>query len=234
MSKKPKTVPLSPLSPYRVGVRFLVLPADASQEVSVCRAAVARLEGDGAWLELVEHSDHFPPQEEVFLVEFRGRAVMTHRSRILRREGGQAWVDAPSLSRREESRLAPFTGRQDFRVEANIAVLILLKDELEKSMPRSGTLSDMSRGGMGLVVPPGDIYVRGQRVEVQVVSWNYPVSVETTVNRVWMDGDIKRVALLFPPDMSVEQRELVSAFVLGVQRREALGRSLPAPLEESP
>lgn len=211
-------------------MRFLVLPGDASPDVGVCRAAVARLDSNGAWLELVDGA--FPSQEEVWLVEFRDRSVVTHRCRIMKRAGAEVWVDAPSMTRREESRLAPFTGRQDFRVEANVAVLIVLKDELAKSMPRSGVLSDLSRGGMGLAVPVKDIYVRGQRVEVQVVSWAYPVSVETTVNRVWVDGDTKHVALLFAPDMTVEQRELVSAFIIGVQRKDALANHLPATLED--
>jgi hypothetical protein len=213
-------------------MRFLIIPADASQESAVCRAAVSRLEGSGAWLELVENAHPFPPQEEVFLVEFRDRSVTTHRSRILKRDGAEVWVDTPSLSRREQSTLAPFTGRQDFRVEANLAVLIVLKDELQHSMPRSGTLKDLSRGGMGLTVPLGDIYVRGQRVEVQVVSWAYPVSVQTTVKRVWVDGETKHVALLFPAEMTVEQRELVSAFILGVQRRDALENHLPATVDD--
>lgn len=215
-------------------MRFLVLPAEAADELPVCRAEVSRLDENGAWLQLLDPTHHFPLQEEVYLVEFRDRSVVTHRARILKRQGAEVWVNSPSLSRQENSKLAPFTGRQDFRVEANLAVLIVLQDEeLQRSMPRSGTLRDLSKGGLGLVVPPEDIYVRGQRIHVQVISWNYPVSVETTVNRVWMDGDTKHVAVRFPEDMSVEQRELVSAFILGVQRREALQKNLPAPLQGS-
>ena len=111
--------------------------------------------------------------------------------------------------------------------------MILLKDPgFEKVMPRSGQLSDLSRGGMGLTVPVNDIYAKGQLVEVQVVSWAYPVSVETTVNRVWMDGDIKRLALAFPDTMTVEQRELVTSFIIHVQRRDALQSSLPASVDD--
>jgi c-di-GMP-binding flagellar brake protein YcgR len=185
-------------------------------------------------LELLDTTQPFPHQEEVFLVEFRDRDVLTHRTRILQRKDSQVWVDCPSITEREESRLAPFTGRQDFRVEANLSVMILLKGpEFEKVMPRSGRLSDLSRGGMGLVVPLNDIYAQGQRVEVQVVSWNYPVSVETTVHRVWIDGDIKRLALAFPEGLTVEQRELVSSFILHVQRRDALQSCLPVSVEDA-
>ena len=230
---KLKTVPISPLSPYKLGMRFLVIPAGSAREFSVCRAEVASLENDGAWLELLDTHQRFPPDEEVYLAEFRDRYVLTHRSRILQRKGDQVWVDCPSMSERADSRLAQFTGRQDYRVEANLSVMILLKGpEFEKVMPREGQLSDLSRGGMGLVVPVKDIYAKGQRVEVQVVSWTYPVSVETTVSRVWMDGDIKRLALAFPEDMTVEQRELVSSFIIHVQRRDALQSSLPASVDE--
>ena len=228
-----KTVPLSTIAPYQPGMRFLVIPALATLDASVCRAAVSSLESNGAWLELLDPAQPFPLQEEVFLVEFRDRCVITHRTRILNRQGPQVWVDCPSISEREESRLAPFTGRQDFRVEANLSVMILLKDPgFEKVMPRSGQLSDLSRGGMGLTVPVNDIYAKGQLVEVQVVSWAYPVSVETTVNRVWMDGDIKRLALAFPDTMTVEQRELVTSFIIHVQRRDALQSSLPASVDD--
>jgi len=229
-----KSVPLpTTISPYKPEMRFLVFPAVASLDTAVCRAAVSALESNGAWLELLDPSQPFPAQEEVFLTEFRDRYVVTHRTRILRREGPKVWVDCPSISEREESRLAPSTGRQDYRVEADLSVLILLKDpELSKVMPRSGQLSDLSRGGMGLTVPVNDIYAKGQRVEVQVVSWVYPVSVETTVSRVWMDGDIKRLALAFPDDMTIEQRELISSFIIHVQRRDALQSSLPMTVDE--
>lgn len=214
-------------------MRFLVLPAEATEKHSVCRADVTALESDGAWLEVVDPTHTFPPQEEVFLVEFRDRLVLTHRSRILKREKTRVWVNCPSLTIPEENPLAPYTGRQHFRVDANLEVMIILRDkELSNVMPRIGVLSDLSRGGMGLTVPVMDIYHKGQQIEVQVVSWNYPVSVETTVNRVWTDGDIKRLALAFPEDMTVEQRELVSSFIIQVQRRDALQNSLPAAIEE--
>lgn len=214
-------------------MRFLVFPAVATLDTAVCRAVVGSLESNGAWLELLDSTQPFPVEEEVFLAEFRDRFVITHRTRILRREEARVWVDCPSLSEKEESRLAPSTGRQDFRVEADLSVLILLKDpELSKVMPRSGQLSDLSRGGMGLRVPVNDIYAKGQRVEVQVVSWAYPVSVETTVNRVWVDGEVKRLALAFPEDMTVEQRELISSFIIHVQRRDALQSSLPLAVDE--
>ncbi|MBT9585860.1 PilZ domain-containing protein [bacterium] len=229
-----KTVPLSTISPYQQGMRFLVLPALASLDASVCRAVVSSLESNGAWLELLDPAQPFPLQEEIFLVQFRDRFVLTHRTRILNRKGSAVWVDCPSISEQEESRLAPFRGRQDFRVEADLSVMILLKDpQFAKVMPRSGQLSDLSRGGMGLIVPVNDIYAQGQRVEVQVVSWAYPVSVETTVNRVWIDGDIKRLALAFPESMTVEQRELVSSFIIHVQRRDALQSSLPVSIDEA-
>jgi hypothetical protein len=85
---------------------------------------------------------------------------------------------------------------------------------------------------MGLVVPIQDIYAQGQLVEVQVVSWAYGVSVETTVERVRIEGDQKLLALKFPEDLDPDQRERVSSFILQVQRRASLESSLPVPVED--
>ncbi len=230
---KVKTVPIGAVAPYRTGARYLVMPADLGADFSVCKAQVQALESNGAWLEASQGSADFPPQEEVFLIEFQSRSVVTHRSRILRREKGRVWVDCPSLSKRSRSQLAPTTGRQDFRVSANLQVMIVLKgEEFAHTLPRGGRLGDLSRGGMGLIVPVEDIYVKGQPIEVQVVSWAYPVSVETRVERVWIEGQVKHLALRFPDNMTVEQRERVSAFILHVQRKESVESSLPAALEE--
>lgn len=232
MSRKIKTVPIQPIAPYRSGARFLVIPANLQAEFSVCRALVESLEFNGAWLTIREDSPPFPGCEEVSLVEFRADSMLTHRTRILRREETRVWVDCPSLSRHSENQLLPMGARQDFRVSAELPVVIVLKgEEFAKALPRSGNLHDLSRGGLGLTVPVEDIYAKGQRIEVQVVSWAYAVSIESTVERVWMEGDQKLVALKFPHDLNPEQRERISSFILHVQRKASTESSLPALLE---
>lgn len=229
-----KTIPIAPVAPYLRGAKYLVIPAEAPARFPVCRSIVQGLESNGAWLVLEPESPGFPIQEEVFLVEFQGQFTVTHRTRILRREETRVWVDCPPLTQRNRSELSPDTGRQDFRVPADLSVVIILKGpEFAQSLPRSGQLNDLSRGGMGLVVPLDDIYSKGQKIEVQVVSWAYPVSVETTIERVWIDeSNVKRLALKFPDDLTSDQRERVSAFILQVQRKESLQSLLPALIEE--
>jgi len=233
--KKINTLPAKAMAPYQRGARFLVIPADLKGDFSVCKATVDELESNGAWLVATEDSPPFPRQEEVFLIEFQTKSVLTHRSRILRRQEPRIWVDCPSLTKSSKSKLVPMAGRQDFRVPADLQVVIVLKDsEFAQAMPRGGRLSDLSRGGMGLIVPVEDIYAKGQLIEVQVVSWAYPVAVETTVERIWIEGQIKHLALKFPVNMSLEQRERVSSFILHVQRQESLHSLLPAAIEDSP
>jgi c-di-GMP-binding flagellar brake protein YcgR len=233
MARKIKTVPIQPPSPYRQGAHCMVFPTDLTGEFSICKGLVLALEDNGAWLTLRPGSAPFPEAEEVWLVDFQADSVVTHRSRILRREPGRVWVDCPSLSRRDKNQMLPIGGRRDFRVPANLPVVILLKGEgFAESLPRSGRLNDLSRGGMGLVVPIQDIYAQGQLVEVQVVSWAYGVSVETTVERVRIEGDQKLLALKFPEDLDPDQRERVSSFILQVQRRASLESSLPVPVED--
>lgn len=206
----------------------MVLPADLAKEVKLCRAEVAAVGKDGAWLLLIE-GDGFPPEEEVFLVEFSGREVVTHRTRILRREGDQVWVLTPSLTEREPSQLAPFTGRSDYRVRVNLPVQVrICEGRAQGNHQWPCQLYDLSRGGMSLIGPTNQPFEKGQKVDVRVVSWEYPVRLETEIVRVWREKDRQRVALVFPEDMTLNQRELISTFILQVQRRDTLGRALPA------
>lgn len=231
---KTKKIAVPTPAPYKPGSRFLVIPADLKSDFRVCKATVDELDSNGAWLLPTQDSPPFPGQEEVFLIELQAQSVVTHRSRILRRKDSRVWVDFPSLTKSSKSKLVPMAGRQDFRVPADLQVVILLKgEEFSHAMPRGGRLADLSRGGMGLLVPPEDTYAKGQPVEVQVVSWTYPVTVDTTVERVWTEGQVKHLALKFPSNMSLEQRERVSSFILNVQRQESLHSLLPAAVEDS-
>ncbi len=230
---KRKTVPIQPMAPYRAEARYLVIPADLKGEFSACRAVVQSLESNGAWLAAREESPDFPGCEEVLLIEFHADSTLTHRTRILRREPARVWVDCPSLSQPAKNQLLPMGGRRDFRVSAHLPVVIVLKgEEFNQALPRGGRLNDLSRGGMGLVVPIEDIYAKGQLVQVQVVSWAYGVSVETTVQRVWIEGEQKMLALKFPENLDPEQRERVSSFILHVQRKASLESSLPVAVED--
>lgn len=233
MARKIKTVSIGPVTPYRSGARYLVMPADLHGDFAVSRMVVESLESDGAWLTLREDSPDYPNVEEILLVEFQADSVVTHRTRILRREANRVWVDCPSLSRRSKNQLLPAGARRDFRVPSQLPVVILLKgEEFAQSLPREGRLHDVSRGGMGLVVPIQDIYARGQSIEVQVVSWAHAVSVESAVQRVWVEGEQKFLALKFPQDLSLEQRERLTAFVLHVQRQASVESTLPAIPDE--
>jgi c-di-GMP-binding flagellar brake protein YcgR len=234
-SSKSKRIPLNPEPPYAYseGTRFIVLPTDLRRDVQLCKARVCRLESQGAWLEPLD-SSVFPGEEEVYLVEFCERDVLTHRSRILRRNGSEAWVQKPSLTEREPSKLAPFTGRSDYRVQVNLPVQVRICEGRAQSHHQwPCQLYDLSRGGMSLIGPTNQPFEKGQRVDVRVVSWEYPVRIETEIVRVWREKDKQRVALIFPEEMTLNQRELISTFILQVQRRDSLARSLPVVDEES-
>lgn len=234
MAKKIRTVSIQPIAPYATGAHYMVIPADLRGEFAVCKVVVEQLEENGAWLTQRPGSAPFPTVEEVLLVDFKSASVLTHHTRILKREPERVWVDCPSLSRRSRNQLLPTGGRRDFRVPAELPVVILLKgEELAHTLPRSGRLNDLSRGGMGLSVPVEDIYATGQLVEVQVVSWAYAVSVETRIERVWVEGEQKLLALKFPEGLGPEQRERISAFILHVQRKASLESSLPVAIEDS-
>jgi c-di-GMP-binding flagellar brake protein YcgR len=228
--QRKRSIPLNttPVYRYTTGTRFMVLPADLSKEIRLCRAEVAASDKEGAWLVLIE-GDAFTPEEEVFLVEFSGRDVITHRTRILRRENPeQVWVKVPSLTEREPSKLSPFTGRTDYRVQVNLPVQVrICEGRAQSNQQWPCQLFDLSRGGMSLIGPTNQPFEQGQKVDVRVVSWEYPVRIETEIIRVWRENDKQRVALIFPEEMTLNQRELISTFILQVQRRDALGRSLP-------
>lgn len=211
-----------------------MLPADLSHDIFMCKAQAMRSSSDGAWMTLVEGAA-FPEQEEVLLVEFVERDVITHRSRITRREGDdKVWVETPSLSEREPSQLAPFTGRSDYRVRANLPVQAKIVEGRSQSHHLwSNRLVDLSRGGMSMLGSLKQPFEAGQKVDVRVVSWEYPVRIEMEVVRVWPEGDFQRVAMVFPADMTLNQRELISTFILQVQRRDSLDRALPNTTDDS-
>ncbi len=215
-------------SAYDPDTRFLVLPADLAQDFKVCTAVVDALDGHGAWLAKENDQQSWPEDEEVFLVEFHSHDVLTHRTRILKRRKDRIWVDKPSLTEKERSQLAPFTGRHDYRVEVDLAAQLRLRqDDGVDTQPTAGRLRDLSRGGMSILTSKGQPFSTGQRVNVQLISWEYPVNIEAEVARASDEGTKQRLALKFPRDMTVSQREMLSAFILQVQRRDALSRSLP-------
>lgn len=71
-------------------------------------------------------------------------------------------------------------------------------------------------------------------MNIQLISWEYPVNIEAEITRASDEGDQQRLALKFPDDMTITQREMLSAFILQVQRRDALSRSLPSDEDSLP
>ena len=229
-----KSIPLSlepVIKPYSEETRFLVMPSDLSGSVRPCKAVVSSATQDGAWLAGIEEEGSFPEEEEILMVEFQGQDVLTHQARILERNGHRVRVGAPTFTERERSQLAPFTGRFDYRVEVNLPVQVrICQGRAQSHQQWPCQLHDLSRGGMSLIGPATQPFEKGQKVDVRVISWEYPVRIETEITRVWREKgqEVQRTAMSFPEEMSLLQRELISTFILQVQRRDALGRSLPA------
>lgn len=235
MSDSQRSIPLrTKRTPYVKGARFLVIPADLSSQFEPCLVAVDTFDGYQAWLKPLHESQQLPEQEEVFLIEFQGDYVLTHRTRIVQRKAPRGLVAPPSLTDAERSQLSPFTGRQDYRVNVKIPIQVRLGGNSQVHSPvRNAQMVDLSRGGLGFVASASQKYKEGQVLRIQAISWEYPVSIEGTVKRVSYHGEDKRVALLFPEEMNDDQRATLSAFVIQVQRREALSRPLPNTREES-
>ncbi len=230
-----RSIPLFHETPYRFvkGARFLVMSADLSTEVRLCKAEVKASTRKGAELVSLDESSTFPESGKVFLIEFSGKDVLTHHCSLTLEEGRNL-VTSPSKTEKERSQLAPFTGRSDYRVKVNLPVQVRISGGARKSDRQwSCELFDLSRGGMSLLCSVDQPFAKGQTVDIRVVSWEYPVRMETQVLRVWRDGDRNRVAVLFPEDMSLPQRELVSTFILHIQRRDALSRALPSAEAEA-
>lgn len=229
-SKPKRSIPLFKESPYRFvkGARFLVMSADLSGRVTLCKAEVRTSRPEGAELVGLDEACQFPKPGKVFLVEFSGKDVLTHHC-DLRLDNGKVTVGLPTKTEKEQSQLAPFTGRSDYRVRVGLPVQVRICQGAECGDSQwPCDLFDLSRGGMSLRCPVDQPFAKGQTVDIRVVSWEYPVRMMTKVLRVWRDGDRNRVAVLFPDDMSLSQRELVSTFILHVQRRDALSRALPS------
>lgn len=214
-------------TPFVKGAQFLVIPADLHVNFVPCTATVTALDGYSAWLS-PENQMEFPGEEEVLLIEFQGRDVLTHRSRITQRQDNKVLVAAPTLTEREESQLAPSTGRHDYRVQVAVPIQIRNVQETPGSLLRTGTLADLSRGGMSFHTRDTTPYLPEDELNLQVVSWEYPVNIDAVVTRVKSVDHGKLVAVRFSEKMSVRQREMVSAFIIQVQRRDALSRDLPS------
>lgn len=228
-TSKRRIIPLKTFdSPYVKGVRFLVIPADLNSEVIPVSATVEALDGYSAWLKSESDSVDFSDQEELLLIEFRARYVYTHRVRVKSRHDGKVLVGPPTLTEKEKTQLAPSTGRYDYRVEVDVPIQVRYLDAGPGSLLRTGRLRDLSRGGMSFVTRDPHPYHEGERINLQVVSWEYPVNVNAEINRVRVLEDGQQVAVKFQEEMAVRQREMVSGFIIQVQRRDALSRSLPS------
>jgi hypothetical protein len=110
----------------------------------------------------------------------------------------------------------------------DVPIQIRYLQEKPGSLLRTGSLSDLSRGGMSFFTRDTNPYAQGDELNLQVVSWEYPVNIDATVNRVRTNEDGQIVAVKFSEKMNVRQREMVSAFIIQVQRRDALSRDLPS------
>jgi c-di-GMP-binding flagellar brake protein YcgR len=218
-------------TPYIKGARFLVIPADLNQNFTPCTGKVDSLDGYDAWLSPAQDELGFPGDEEVLLIEFQDQFVVTHRTRVIERNSEKILVSAPSLSEKEESQLAPSTGRHDYRVKVNVPIQVRFLEEKPGSLLKMGQLEDLSRGGMSFVTAEMTPYKLGDGINLQVVSWEYPVNIDAIVTRVIVEEDFQTIAARFVDHMNIRQREMVSAFIIQVQRRDALSRSLPT--EES-
>jgi hypothetical protein len=232
-----KSIPLSPpASSYELQGRYLVIPQDLTQDFHLCNAQVDSLDGYGAWLRPLEGHE-FPSDDELFLVEFKDEWVLTHHTKVLKRDAQQkrVLVDAASVTERERSQLAPVTGRHDYRIKVNLPVRVKSCREGSEAdnAPKLARLVDLSRGGMALLTPASQSYSEGETITVRVVSWDHAVQIDAIVARVSQSEEEgkQKLALQFPNEMSLRQRESVSTFIIQVQRRDALSRALPTDIE---
>jgi hypothetical protein len=227
-----KSIPLSMTpSAYVPDARYLVIPQDLSQDFHLCNCRVDSLDGYGAWLS-PDEGHEFPMDVDLLLIEFQEEWVLTHHTKVVKREKSRVLVDAASLTERERSQLAPTTGRHDYRIKVNLPVRVKRCKEGSETdnAPKLARLVDLSRGGMALVTPPNQSYSVGDTITVRVVSWDHAVQIDAIVARVSPaeEEGKQKLALQFPSEMSVRQRESVSTFIIQVQRRDALSRSLPS------
>jgi c-di-GMP-binding flagellar brake protein YcgR len=217
-------------SPYKNEARFLVIPANLEADFQTCAGIVRSHSGTGAWLQPEKKEVPFPAVSELLLIKFCQEFVYTHQVRVLAKEKGAILVSLPSETQREKSLLAPSTGRYDYRIDVSIPVRVKT-DWLESkdASPKLARLTNLSRGGMALLTPANQKYTVGMEITVRVVGWDHPVRIEAIVNRVVPaeSKDKNRIALEFPDYIDVTQREMISSFILQVQRRQALGRALP-------
>ena len=231
-SNIPKSISLSATeSPYAESSRFLVIPHDVEQDFETCPGIVKSHSGTGAWLKTENEKIAFPKYSDLLLIEFVDEVVLTHHVNVLNKKGTEIFVSVPRKTEKESSLLAPSTGRYDYRIEVNLPVRVKTEwVEAKDAPPKLARLINLSRGGMAMLAPASQEYRDGQEITIRVVGWDHPVRIEAEVERVTpTDGNRKQhIALRFPTDIDISQREMISSFILQVQRREALGRDLPS------
>lgn len=205
------------------------------EDFETCAVLVRSHSGTGAWLYPESDESTVPPVADLLLIEFRDELVYTHEVKVLNKQGQDFLVTMPIKTDKEKSLLAPSTGRYDYRIEVNLPIRVKTDwVESKDAPPKLARLTDLSRGGMGVLAPQSQEYEEGQEITIRVVGWDHPVRIEAVVHRITpVEGRRKNhLALRFPIDISVSQREMISSFILQVQRREALGRALPTASEE--
>ena len=213
-----------------------MIPADLDQDCYPCAGLVRSHSGTGAWLYPENDGETFPAVSELLLIQFQGESVFTHEVSVLNKKGAEILVSVPRNTKKEKSILAPSTGRYDYRIDVSIPVRVKTQwIEPKDAPPKLATLTNLSRGGMSMVAPISQEYNVGQEITIRVVGWDRKIRVEAVVKRISKvpQQSKNEIALTFPIDMDVLQRESISSFIIQVQRREALSRDLPSPEDEA-
>ena len=203
----------------KCGTAMRALPENLPTPPRAWNVTVARIELDSFWVQR-QPSEPIPlpvsKGEILTLVTFDDHHQNTYECPILKIKPGtpeQVQVGPPLKMQQEQSKLSGVGSRKHYRVSCRLPAEIRTSTT---TSPISCHTRDISLGG--IAVDLSRTLEEDLDIELRVLSWNFPLTVQARVVRCFELDGAHVAALAFPPNLSPISKDLIGHFIVEHQR----------------
>jgi c-di-GMP-binding flagellar brake protein YcgR len=208
---------------FEEGLAMKAVPENLKGKPKAWDVEIIRLDQEGIWVMRTRSDEEPIPAEKgklLSLVLIEDNKTITYDCPVLRIEAGtkeEILVAPPIKTLQEESQMRNVGARKHLRISFRLPAEIRKVHGTELGPPASAHTRDISMSGLALESSAN--FLKGEEIEIRILSWNFPLNVRAFVVRVASIDGKNTVAVTFPPDLSTISSDLISQFILENQRR---------------